>query len=384
MGRTVLTLFGTRPEIIKLAPVIAALEGRPERFRTVNVASGQHIDLLFPFAHLFDVRVDHDLGAMRPRQGLSRLCARILAGLDRLLARARPDVILVQGDTTSALAGALAGVHRGIPVGHVEAGLRSDDRLSPFPEEQNRRLISALATFHFAPTARNCARLVSEGVERDRIAVTGNPVVDALHRVRARPTTSSRIAALRRLTEGQRRIVVTTHRRERLGPVMAENLKALKAFVAARPDTALIFPVHPNPRVQGAARRHLDDHPRIHLLPPLLYDEFIAVLGDAWLIVSDSGGVQEEAPTLGKPLLVLRDTTERPEVLEVGVGRLVGTGPGRLAAALAAAERDAAWPQHCAQASNPFGHGDAGPRIADALERFLDVSTGRLTAAGRR
>jgi UDP-N-acetylglucosamine 2-epimerase (non-hydrolysing) len=384
MSRTVLTVFGTRPEIIKLAPVISALEARPEQFRTINVASGQHTELLFPFVPLLDVRVDHDLGAMRPRQALSRLCARILTGLDRLLARTRPDVVLVQGDTTTTLAGALAAAHRGIAVGHVEAGLRSDDRLSPFPEEQNRRLISILATFHFAPTPRNRARLVSEGVDPDRIVVTGNPVVDALHRIRERPMDSSRIAALRRVTEGQRRIVVTTHRRERFGAAMAENLRALRAFVVARPDTALIFPVHPNPRVQRAARRHLHGHPRIHLVPPLPYDEFIAVLGDAWLIVSDSGGVQEEAPTLGKPLLVIRDTTERPEVLEAGVGRLVGQGRGRLAAALVAAEADAAWPQHCAQATNPFGRGDAGPRIADALERFLDASRGVLTVAGRR
>lgn len=367
----VLTLFGTRPEIIKLAPVIRELEERPGCFRTVNVASGQHDTLLYPFARQLRVRIDHDLHVMEPGQTPNGVCSRVLAGLDAVLARVAPDALLVQGDTTTALAGALAAFHRRIPVGHVEAGLRSGDPQSPFPEEMNRRLVTRLATWHFAATPDNRERLLAEGVSDDAIFVTGNPVVDSLQEILDRPEQSVEAQQLIEKTEGLRRIVLTTHRRESFGDEMAGNLQVLRRFVEEQPDVALIFPMHPNPVVVNTTRAFLTGHPRIHVIDPLPYEPFIRILSRAWLIVSDSGGVQEEAPTLGKPLLVLRKNTERPEGVASGVARLVGGSPERLAEMLEEALRDTAWADHARDAPNPFGWGDAGPRIVEALARCL-------------
>jgi UDP-N-acetylglucosamine 2-epimerase (non-hydrolysing) len=369
--KTVLTLFGTRPEVIKLAPVIGALEASPETFRTINVTSAQHTDLLYPFVRLFGIRVDHDLKVMAPHQPLNEVCARVLSRLDAILAETRPDVLLVQGDTTTAMAGALAAFHRRIRVGHVEAGLRSGDARSPYPEEMNRRLVSRLATWHFAATAANRDTLVAEGVPLDRIFVTGNPVVDSLQMILRSASMPPRVAQLLDATEGFRRVVLTTHRRESFGEVMRNNLKVLRRFVMRRPDVALLFPVHPNPDVLGPATEILAGHPRIKLVPPLAYDEFVVLLSRAWLIVSDSGGVQEEAPTLGKPLLVLRENTERPEAVDAGVARLVGDRPGRLALMLDEVYRDESWVDKVGGVDNPFGRGDAGARIGEVLARVL-------------
>src|SRR3989442_8993555 len=327
--KKVLTVFGTRHEVIKLAPVIEQLEVQRDAFRTVNVTSAQHTDLLYPFIHLFGIRVDHDLRTMVPNQTPSQVCARVLAGLDTLLSDERPDLILVQGDTTTAMAGALAGFHRRIPIGHVEAGLRSGNAYSPYPEEMNRRLITRLATYHFAATRRNRATLLAEGVPENTVFVTGNPVVDSLHAILERTEVSPVVARLLEATSGLKRIVLTTHRRESFGDVMAGNLGALRSFVASHPDVALLFPVHPNPDVVGPATTILSGHPRIHLIPPLGYEDFIVLLSRAWLVVSDSGGVQEEAPTLGKPVLILRENTERPEATEAGRGRRGGGGRRR-------------------------------------------------------
>ncbi len=370
-AKTVLTLFGTRPEVIKLAPVIAALQARPEAFRTINVTSAQHTDLLYPFVRRFGIRVDHDLHVMQPRQTPSQVCARVLARLDRLLAEAQPDLVLVQGDTTTALAGALAGFHRRIPIGHVEAGLRSGTADSPYPEEMNRRLIGRLATYHFAATRRNRAALLAEGVPRSSVFVTGNTVVDALLTMLERTAISPAVAALLESTSGLKRIVLTTHRRESFGDVMADNLRALRRFVTRRADVALLFPVHPNPEVVGPATSILSGHPRIHLTAPLDYEDFIVLLSHAWLIVSDSGGVQEEAPSLGKPVLVLRKNTERPEAIEAGVARLVGGGWGRLAVMLDEAYDDGTWLARVAACENPFGRGDSSRRIVEILAQVL-------------
>jgi UDP-N-acetylglucosamine 2-epimerase (non-hydrolysing) len=280
----------------------------------------------------------------------------------------------VQGDTTTALAGALAAFHRGLPIGHVEAGLRTGDRASPFPEEMNRRLITRLATWHFAATARNRATLLAEGVEPARIFVTGNPVVDAIEAMLAAPASTPRLEALLAIAEGHRLIVVTTHRRERLGPIMAENLRALRDFAALHPEVAIVFPVHLNPAVGRAARAILEGQPGVHLVPPLPYDEFIPLLRRAWLLVSDSGGLQEEAPSVGVPLLVLRESTERPEAIDSGVARLVGSAPGQLSRALEVAWRDDAWAAAARGIANPFGQGDAGPRIAQALHDALGAT----------
>jgi UDP-N-acetylglucosamine 2-epimerase (non-hydrolysing) len=277
----------------------------------------------------------------------------------------------VQGDTTTALAGALAAFHRGVAVAHVEAGLRTGDAASPFPEEMNRRLVSRLAAYHFAPTARNRDALLAEGADPSRVFVTGNTVVDALDTIRARAVLTGRVRAVVEATKGLRRVVLTTHRRESFGRVLGENLRVLRRFVESHADAALVFPVHPNPHVSRAARAALSGHPRIHLIEPLGYEEFVTLLSAAWLVVSDSGGVQEEAPTLGKPLLVLRDKTERPEALEAGVARLVGGDPARLAAMLEEVARGGSWADRVHRVPNPFGRGDAGPRIAAHIAALL-------------
>jgi len=372
--KTVLTLFGTRPEAIKLAPVIWALERRPGEWRGVTVSSSQHTDLLRPFIRQLGLRIDHDLAVMTPGQAPADVLVRVVAGLTPILARERPNVLLVQGDTTTAVAGALAGFYARIPVGHVEAGLRTGDRFSPFPEEINRRLIAPLADFHFAATPRNVAILQREGVPADRIALTGNPVVDALKHILASVQRSPRIDELLRPHRGRRVIALTTHRRENFGAVMASHLQALRRFVARHPDVVLVFPVHPNPAVRAATARELGDSDRICCIEPLEYPDFLHLLSEAWLVVSDSGGVQEEAPSLGKAVLILRDTTERPEVLDCGVGRLVGRSGERLEAMLEEAVTDDSWLEAARAVANPFGDGWAGERITTALEAYLQTA----------
>jgi UDP-N-acetylglucosamine 2-epimerase (non-hydrolysing) len=370
--KRILTIFGTRPEVIKLAPVIAELERRPDRFETRNIASSQHVELLHPYARHFGIRIDGDLAVMQPGQTPSEVAARILLALDPLLEQERPDLVLVQGDTTTAMAGALAAHHRGLEVGHVEAGLRTGDPRNPFPEEMNRMLITRLARYHFAATSHNVETLRREGVPEANIALTGNPVVDALHATR-KTRNASFDECIAPLATG-RLIVLTTHRRESFGEVMSGNLEVLRRFVEAHDDVTLAFPVHPNPNVSEPTRALLGDQPRIHLLEPLGYEEFVQLLARAWLVVSDSGGIQEEAPSLGKALLVLRENTERPEAIEAGVARLVGGRPEVLAEMLEASYVDDSWIRQVAEIDNPFGSGDAAIRIADAIEGFLPDS----------
>lgn len=376
----VLTLFGTRPEVIKLAPVIRELEFQPNRFETVNVSSSQHTDLLHPLIRDLELRIDHDLKVMQPNQTLSSLAARVLSALDPVLLEEKPDIVLVQGDTTTALAGAMAAFHRHIPVGHVEAGLRSGNRDSPFPEEMNRRLISRIAMLHFAATTNNRDTLLSEGISAASVYLTGNTVVDALlHMVhRAEPSESTRQLLIK--SEGLDRILLTTHRRESFGERMADNLKVLREFVRSHPKTALIFPMHPNPSVSGPAREIFGGCERIHLIAPLDYQQFVVMMSKAWLIVSDSGGVQEEAPTLGKALLVLRENTERSEAVDAGCARLVGK-PQLLADALDEACGESSWTRKVLSIPNPFGDGSAARRIADAISgSFASVSTLELAS----
>jgi len=365
--RTILTLFGTRPEIIKLAPVLDEL-ARHADLRSVAVCSGQHTDLLAPFVRLFNVVVDHNLAVMKPGQTPNEVCARVLLALDPVFKSERPDLVLVQGNTTTALAGAMAAFHHKIPVGHVEAGLRSGDVLSPYPEEMNRRLITQIAAYHFAATERNRQTLRHDGVADERIALTGNPVVDALQNLLRLDPRSPRLDDLLRQSEGYKRIVLTTHRRENFGTVMGGHLAALRQFVERHGDTMLIFPVHPNPNVRQAAEAALSGHPRILLQPPLDYADFIPLLARAWLIVSDSGGVQEEAPTLGTPLLVLRSNTERPESVECGIAKLVGDDPATLTRLLEAQHRD----NNSVRTAmvNPFGDGTAAQKIVDFIRRY--------------
>ncbi len=373
MPNQVLVVFGTRPEVIKLAPVIRQLEALSPVLHTITVSSSQHTDLLQPFVRMFGLQVDYDLHVMRSHQTPSQVCARVLSQLDPVLVKEKPDLILVQGDTSTALAAALAGFHRHIPVGHVEAGLRSGNAQSPFPEEMNRRLISQLATLHFAATKRNRDNLLAEGISAENIYETGNPVVDALKWMIKSLTVRPPIAEILQQTEGFRRLVVTTHRRESFGEVMARNLSVLRRFVDQHPDVALLFPVHPNPEVALPARKILGNHSRIHLLEPLNYEDFIVLLSNAWLIVSDSGGVQEEAPTLGKPLLILRENTERPEALEAGSARLVGGKAESLERMLRETHQDTDWIKKVQSTENPFGKGDSGVRIAQAIVEALKL-----------
>jgi UDP-N-acetylglucosamine 2-epimerase (non-hydrolysing) len=373
----VLTVFGTRPEVIKLAPVIRELEAPGRGYETVNVASGQHRELIEPLCGLFGLRVDHDLAVMRPGQSPSRLCARILEALDPVLVDEAPDIVLVQGDTTTALAGALAGFHRRIAIGHVEAGLRSGDPSTPFPEEMNRRLVSRLTTWNFAPTPLNRTTLLSEGVPAEQIFVTGNPVVDALRHILATAEPSASLREVLDATDGLELIVLTMHRRENHGRFMQTCLRRLATFVASRPRTALVFPVHPNPAVLAAAKT-LRGRPRVHLIEPLDYPDFIHLLSRAQLIISDSGGVQEEAPTLGKPLIVLRAQTERPEALTCGVARLLGPDPERVRPLLEEAFEEGSWTRRVQRVPNPFGSGDAARRIVSAIG---DVLVGEMPLA---
>jgi len=373
--KVVLTAFGTRPELIKLGPVLAELEARAESFRTVNVSTGQHADLLVPFLKLFDTRIDYDLNVMHPGQSLNHLFARVLERIDPLLESVKPDVVLVQGDTTTAAAVALGAFHRRIPVGHVEAGLRTGDPLSPFPEEMNRRLVSRMARWHFAGTKNHVRTLRNEGVPRDCIYRTGNPVVDALESL-GRADCSPALRKLLDETAGLKRLAFTSHRRENFGSVLEDNLRVVRCFAERHADVAVLFPMHPNPIVREKAYSVLAGVERIFLLEPLDYADFIRLLSESWAIASDSGGVQEEAPSLGKPLLILRGSTERPEVLDTGLARLAAT-PELFAEMLEDLYRS---DTPAVPTANPFGDGRASRRIASILDRVLN---GRAAQAKR-
>ena len=376
--KSVLTLFGTRPEVIKLGPVIHQLEQRNETLRTINVASGQHCELLYPFIDLFRIRVDIDLLLMTIDQELNGLCARIVGKLEKIVADDIPDLILVQGDTTTALAGALVGRCQGVPVAHVEAGLRSGNLQSPYPEERNRRLITRLATYHFASTARNRETLLREGIARDVIFVTGNAVVDALQMILETKKHFCPPTLLEKI-ENKKCIVLTTHRRESFGRVLEQNLRALCRFVQDHDDLILVFPMHPNPNVSGPAKEIFAGNSRIVITPPLHYGEFIHLLSKSWLVVSDSGGVQEEVPSLGKPLLILRENTERAECVEAGIARLVGGRSETLTSMLKEAYQEGSWVNSVHKVSNPFGNGDSAERIVRCVTELLE---GRVAKCG--
>lgn len=357
--------LGTRPEMIKLAPLIQAVRARGAH--AIFVHSGQHADLLLPLFDLFGMQPDHDLAVMARHQSLNALTAKIIERLDPVLASEQPDYVVVQGDTATALAGALAAFHRKIPVAHVEAGLRSGDALSPFPEEMNRRLVGRLASLHFAATEFNRDTLLAEGVPDRDIHVTGNTVVDALLQTLATTQPGDDIADLRRRVRGRKIILLTTHRRENFGDTMRAHLRGLRQFAEARPDLCVVFPVHPNPAVREATVQELMGCDQVILTTPLGYADFVHLLSDAWLIVSDSGGIQEEAASLGKPILVLRENTERPEGVRAGVARLAGGRGHELARLLAEAVADSAWFEQARQAGKVYGDGKAAERIARHL-----------------
>jgi UDP-N-acetylglucosamine 2-epimerase (non-hydrolysing) len=368
-AKTVLSLFGTRPEAIKLAPVINQLENC-HGLQTINIASGQHSEILRPFIELFKIRVDKNLELMAGNPPPAELCARIVAALGLIIEKESPDLVLIQGDTTTALAGAIAGRAYGVLVGHVEAGLRSGDMMSPYPEELNRRFITRLANCHFAATPRNRTTLISEGVPENCIFLTGNPVVDALQTVLRVPGRLGTTAWGSQVI-GRKFIVLTTHRRESFGELLAANLEVLCRFVARHGDISLVFPVHPNPSVSTPAQKICSGQSRVILVPPLSYRDFIELISQSWLVVSDSGGVQEEVPSLGKPLLILRENTERSECIDAGMARLVGGNPEVLMSMLEEAYLAGSWLESVHAVPNPFGNGDSGERIAQCLARLL-------------
>jgi UDP-N-acetylglucosamine 2-epimerase len=372
----VLSVFGTRPEAVKMAPVVRELAARPG-VRSVVCVTAQHREMLDQVLDTFAIRPDYDLGLMRERQDLAQLAAGALTALSPVLDEVRPDAVLVQGDTTTALAAALAAFYRRVPVGHVEAGLRTGDRYSPFPEEINRRVVGVVATWHFAPTERAARALRAEGVDPGDIFVTGNTVVDALLAVvRERPEAAPAIPGL----NGRERLVlVTAHRRENFGAPLEGICAALRTLVERHEDLRIVYPVHLNPAVQEPVRRLLADHPRIALLPPLDYAPFAHLIRRADLILTDSGGIQEEAPAFGTPVLVLRRDTERPEAIEAGTARLVGTDPAAIVAEAGRLLDDPAAYAAMARAGNPFGDGTAARRIVDILLERLGVGdTGEM------
>jgi UDP-N-acetylglucosamine 2-epimerase (non-hydrolysing) len=363
---TVLVAFGTRPEAIKLAPVIIELRRR-SRMRVLVVTTGQHRELVSQVLNVFAIVPDADLGVMQPRQALAALSSRVLASMDQRLAEMKPDLVVVQGDTTSAFMCALAAFYRRIPVGHVEAGLRTLSALDPFPEEMNRRLTSRLSSWHFAPTDRARECLIAEGVSPDALFMTGNTVVDALCQIRE--TDAFKAVQLPVKTgRGERLLLVTLHRREHWGAPLLGMCKALRAIVEQCGDVRIVIPVHLNPAVREVVYAELGNVSRISLIEPLEYLPFIALMEASWLVLTDSGGVQEEAPALGCPVLVLRNTTERPEAVESGVARLVGTDPDAILRAALDLLQHPDRRAEMARRVSPFGDGHAARRIADVLE----------------
>lgn len=366
----IMIVIGTRPELIKVAPVVRQL-GEHDQIRVTIVSTSQQADLLPAFQGLLDAEVDFHLGVMCAGQSLNALLSKTIAALDPVIAEIEPALIVVQGDTTSALAGALAGQMRSVPIAHIEAGLRTGDPANPFPEETNRRLISHLASLHFAPTQRNRATLLREGIAPQKILITGNPIVSSLHRVLQEPCGCPHLESLLRQLQGLKPIVLTTHRRESFDSALGRNLHTLRSFVVAHPDTALVAPLHPNPTVKESMQRILADSERVILIEPLDYASFLRLLQAAWLIVSDSGGIQEEVASLGKPLLVIRSKTERPEAIEAGVAKLAGEWPGQLKELLDDREALSRWIDSVKPVPNPFGDVRSAARIANALAEFL-------------
>ena len=357
--------FGTRPELIKVAPMIRGFARHG--IKSVVVNTGQHSDLLNPLFDLFKIKPDYDLKVMTPGQTLNGLAAKLMDGLDPVLVEEKPDFVLVQGDTASALAGAQAAFNRQIPVGHIEAGLRSGNMMSPFPEEMNRRLITQMAALNFAATSLNRDTLLKEGVAPESIIVTGNPVVDALHWTLKNVKPGDAFHDLTARVAGRKMIIVTTHRRENFGETMRLHLRALRRFADQHPEICVVFPVHPNPNVRQAVADELMGTESILMSHPLGYADFAHLLSRSWMMVSDSGGIQEEAATLGKPILVLRSNTERPEGVIAGVARLVGDQTENLEALLHSAVADEAWFETAASARDVFGDGTATDKIAQAL-----------------
>ncbi len=380
----VLIVIGTRPEAIKMAPVVQALRGRGGRFEVEVCLTAQHRELLDQVIRLFDLTVDYDLDLMVPDQSVFEVTRGVLREMEGVLDRARPDVVLVHGDTTTTFAAALAANYKRIAVGHVEAGLRTHDKHRPFPEEINRRLADAICDHHYAPTPRARDNLLAERIPAENILVTGNTVIDALLDVAGRPHefTGPLIEGLGR---DRRLLLITAHRRESFGAPLAEMCRAIRDLVAANPDLEAVYPVHPNPNVRRVVDRFLIGRERLHPIEPLDYAPFVHLMKKATIVLTDSGGIQEEAPSLGKPVLVMREVTERPEAIEAGTAALVGTSYEKIVASVQRLLDDETAYSAMANAVNPYGDGRAAGRIADHLEavRPIDVNLDKPDSADK-
>ncbi len=366
----VLSVFGTRPEAIKMAPVVHALQADAKRFESLVCVSAQHRAMLDQVLGVFGVHADHDLDLMTPGQSPAEITSRVLERLPPLIRQIRPDLLLVQGDTMTSFAAAFAAYLDKVPSGHVEAGLRTGDRYQPFPEEMNRVLTTRLASLHFAPTAQARDRLLAEGIPPADVHLTGNTVIDALLQT-VRPDYRFRTPALGAIDPARRVVLVTTHRRESFGAPLESTCSALRRLVERFPDIQVVLPVHPNPQVKRTVESSLCDLERVTLIEPVDYVEFVHLMSRAHLILTDSGGVQEEAPSLGKPVLVLREVTERPEGVAAGTAVVVGTDQDRIVSLASELLSSSAAYSRMANAVNPYGDGHASERIVAAIaERF--------------
>ena len=363
----VMTVFGTRPEAIKMAPVVLELAKYPEMITPVVAVTAQHRDMLDQVLNLFNIKPDYDLNIMAAGQTLFDITIKAMNGLNEVLSKEKPDIVLVHGDTTTTFAGALASYYHETTVGHVEAGLRTFNKYSPFPEEMNRKLTGAIADLHFAPTETASGNLKSEAIAEEKIFVTGNTVIDALHQT-VNDDFNFGNEKLESIDYANKRIIlVTTHRRENLGEPMRHVYKALKDIVEEFKDVEIVFPVHKNPKVREVVNEELGNVSAVHLIDPLDYEPFANLMHRAFLVLTDSGGIQEEAPSLGKPVLVLRDTTERPEAVEAGTVKLIGTQRERVYEETKYLLTDEKEYQRMANTCNPYGDGKASKRIVDAI-----------------
>jgi UDP-N-acetylglucosamine 2-epimerase (non-hydrolysing) len=377
--KKVMLVFGTRPEAIKMAPLYHALRACPEQFETQLCVTAQHRQMLDQVLRVFEIIPDIDLNLMKSGQDLYDVTASVLLGMRDVLRHHKPDALLVHGDTTTSLAAAMAGFYAGVPVGHVEAGLRTYDVYAPFPEEFNRQVVSKITRWHFAPTEFSRQNLINESVNKEQITVTGNTVIDALRWILARIDSDAvRQAELTNILDDrlpfswktERFVLITGHRRENFGDGFLQICEALRDLAARYPAVHLVYPVHLNPNVQQPVRSLLDDLPNVHLIEPIDYEPFIYLLKHSHIVLTDSGGIQEEAPSLGKPVLVMRDVTERPEAVDAGTVILVGANRERILANASELLEDDATYKRMSHAHNPYGDGNACERIINVLGRI--------------
>lgn len=365
----VMSVFGTRPEAIKMAPLVKKLNADTD-IESVLCVTAQHREMLDQVLELFELKPDYDLNIMKPNQTLAMITANVLTGMEDVLIKERPDIVLVHGDTSTTFSAALAAFYQKIPVGHVEAGLRTYDMYSPFPEEVNRVLTGHMASIHFAPTERNRSNLMKEGIPEDRIAITGNTVVDALLEVAGKPYEFEDETLKNIDFENKRVIAVTCHRRENLGEYMVHIFSAIREIAEEFEDVEVVYPVHLNPKVRATANEILSGCENVHLIDPLSYQPFVNLMAKSYFIITDSGGMQEEAPSLGKPVLVVRRETERPEALAAGTVKLAGVEQATIAAMARELLTDRSAYDAMAHAENPYGDGHACEKIIEALKNM--------------